>query len=64
MKRRALERHVARHGARLLREGGKHSYWGFDSERSAAIPRHTEIGYGLVRKICKDLGLPPPPGSR
>ena len=31
MKRRDLERHLRAHGARLLREGGNHSFWGFDA---------------------------------
>ncbi len=57
MKRRDLERHLREHGAQLLREGGNHSYWGFDAERSTAVPRHREIGYGLARKICKDLSI-------
>lgn len=64
MKRRDLERHLRAHGASLLREGGRHSFWGMDAERSTSIPRHREIGVGLVRKICKDLGIPPPSGSR
>ena len=64
MKRRDLERHLRKHGVRLLREGGRHSVWGFDAERSTAVPRHRELRYGLARKICKDLGIPPPSGSR
>jgi mRNA interferase HicA len=48
----------------LLREGGNHSFWGFDAERSTAVPRHREIDFRLVRKICADLGIPPPTGSR
>lgn len=64
MKRRDLERHLRDNGARLLREGANHSYWGLDAQRSTAIPRHREIGYGLALKICKDLGIPPPTGSR
>lgn len=64
MKRRDLERHLREHGARLLREGGNHSFWGFDAEHSTAVPRHREIAYGLARKICKDLSIPPPTGSR
>jgi mRNA interferase HicA len=64
LKRRDLERHLRANGARLLREGGNHSFWGFDAERSAAVPRHREIAYGLARKICRDLGIPPPSGSR
>jgi hypothetical protein len=64
VKRRDLERHLRAHGARELREGARHSYWGFDAERSTAIPRHREIGWPLVRAICKQLGIPPPTGSR
>ncbi|MDQ3644185.1 MAG: addiction module toxin, HicA family [Actinomycetota bacterium] len=62
MKRRDLERHLRDNGARL--EGGAHSFWGFDSGRSSAVPRHREIDFRLARKICKDLGIPPPSGSR
>ena len=64
MKRRDLERHLREHGAELLREGGNHSFWGIDAERSTAVPRHSEIAFGLARKICKNLGIPPPPGPR
>ena len=64
MKRRDLERHLRAQGARLLREGGNHSYWGFDAERSTAVPRHRQIDYRLARKICADLGIEPPSGGR
>lgn len=64
MKRRDLERHLKKHGARLLREGGRHSYWGMDAERSTSVPRHGEIAYPLARAICKQLGIPAPKGSR
>ncbi len=57
MKRRDLERHLRAQGARLLREGGNHSFWGFDAERSTAVPRHREIDFRLARKICNDLGI-------
>ena len=50
VKRRDLERHLRAQGARLLREGGNHSYWGFDAERSTAVPRHREIDHQLARK--------------
>jgi hypothetical protein len=58
LKRRDLERHLRAHGAQLLREGGNHSFRGFDPERSTAVPRHREIDYALARKICRDLGCP------
>ena len=64
MKRRDLERHLRSHGARLLREGGNHGFWGLDPERSTAVPPRRESAYGLARKICKDLGIPSPPGPR
>jgi len=64
VKRRDLVRHLQRYKAKLLREGGNHSYWGIDAERSAAVPRHSEIPYPLARDICKQLKIPPPKGSR
>ncbi len=64
MKRRDLERHVRKHGAHKIDEGGNHTRWvGPGGERSA-IPRHRELDYGLARSICKQLGVPPPTGSR
>ena len=41
---------LERHGASVLREGGRHSYWGFDPERSTAVPRHREIGWPLSQR--------------
>jgi predicted RNase H-like HicB family nuclease len=32
-----------------LREGGNHSFWEFDAERSTAVPRHREIDFRLAR---------------
>lgn len=64
MKRRELERHLRTHGAKLLREGGNHSYWGFDAARSSAVPRHREIAFQLAGKLCKDIGIPPPTSGR
>ncbi len=63
MKLRDLERHLRAHHAELLRQGARHSVWaigGPESERIAAVPRHSEIKPGTVRAICKDLEIPPP----
>ena len=30
------------------------------AQRSGAVPRHREINEILVKKICKDLEIPPP----
>lgn len=64
MKRRVLLQHLEANGAKLLREGGNHSFWGFDAGLATAVPRHREIDYLLACKICKDLGIPAPTGSR
>ncbi|MFM9101699.1 MAG: type II toxin-antitoxin system HicA family toxin [Cyanobium sp.] len=61
MKRRDLLRYLSRCGCEQLREGGNHSWWWNPSKKlRSSIPRHTEVKELLVRKICKDLGLPPP----
>ncbi len=41
MKRRDLERHLSAHGAHELREGSRHSWWGFDAalHRGSPPPR-------------------------
>jgi hypothetical protein len=60
VKRRDLERHLRNHGARLLREGGNHSFWGFDAERSTAVPRHREIDFSAR---AQDLRRPRDPAA-
>ena len=61
MKLRDLERHLTAHGARKVGEGGKHTKWrSADGARATAVPRHGEIGPGLVRAVCSQLGIPAP----
>lgn len=62
MKRRALIRHMERHGCALLHEGAKHSRYInlADPRRTSTVPRHTEIADLLARKICRQLGIPDP----
>jgi len=61
MKRRELLEHFQKHGCELLREGARHSiYWNPNNRRTSTVPRHTEIGDRLARKICKDLNIPEP----
>ena len=57
MKRNVFIRYLRRHGVALIREGSKHSIYG-RADRYTAIPRHQELEDNLVRKICKDLGVP------
>ena len=61
MKRRDFVRHMVDHGCELVREGGNHSWWGNTAlNQRSAVPRHREIPDNLVKKICRDLGIPAP----
>jgi mRNA interferase HicA len=61
MKRRALIGHLSKHGWGLIREGANHSWWGnLTTNRRSAVPRHAEVNDLLIKKICKDLGIPAP----
>ena len=61
MKRLDLIRHLQGNGCVLIREGGKHSWWGNPANgRRSSVPRHTEVSDLLARKICRDLGIPAP----
>lgn len=57
MKRTAVVRHLERHRAELIREGGRHTIYGRKGLLSA-VPRHPEISDKLAKKICKELGIP------
>lgn len=61
MKRHDLIRHIESYDCCLLREGGKHSvHYNPRNNQTTAIPRHREINDFLIRKICRDLGIPEP----
>lgn len=65
MKRRDLERYLREQGCRPLREGANHAVWhGQTNEQIAPVPRHREIGPGVVRAICRQLGVRPPANPR
>nr|VFK23102.1 MAG: mRNA interferase HicA [Candidatus Kentron sp. LPFa]VFK39070.1 MAG: mRNA interferase HicA [Candidatus Kentron sp. SD]VFK43970.1 MAG: mRNA interferase HicA [Candidatus Kentron sp. SD]VFK78916.1 MAG: mRNA interferase HicA [Candidatus Kentron sp. SD] len=58
MKRSALLKYLRSRGCRLLREGGKHSWWHNPIlNKRSAVPRHSEIQDVLAKEICKDLGV-------
>lgn len=63
MKRRDLERHLRSHGCREV-GGAKHAKWRGPHDSVAAVPRHKEIGPGLTRAICRQLGIPAPENPR
>ena len=61
MKRRQLLKHLADNGVVLRREGANHSiYRNTVTGETAPVPRHSEVKDNLARKICKELGIPPP----
>jgi hypothetical protein len=63
VKRRDLEKHLRAHGCHEV-GGSKHAKWRGAKDKVSALPRHKEIGPGLAREICKQLGVPPPEGGR
>jgi predicted RNA binding protein YcfA (HicA-like mRNA interferase family) len=59
MKRRDFIQHLKQHDCVLLREGSRHSIFrNISNGKVSAVPRHNEISDFLVRKICRDLGIP------
>ena len=59
MKRRALIKHLKKHGCFLIREGKRHAVWGNSMMNTKTpVPRHTEIDNQLAKEICKQLGIP------
>ncbi|MEO1498283.1 MAG: type II toxin-antitoxin system HicA family toxin [Planctomycetota bacterium] len=61
MKRRDLIRHRVDHACELIREDGRHSWWGrAGGTRRSAVPRHREIDERLVKKIRRDLEIAEP----
>ena len=62
MKRVELERWLRSHGAEPVagRSGGGHEAWQHtQSGAKSFVPRHREIGVGVARAICRQLGVPP-----
>jgi predicted RNA binding protein YcfA (HicA-like mRNA interferase family) len=62
MKRIELERWMRSHGAEAVpgRSRGGHDAWRHaDTGAKSFVPRHREIGIGVARAICRQLGIPP-----
>lgn len=64
MKRAALERHLRENSAQFVRHGAGHEKWRGPNGSISVVPRHREIGPGVVRAICKQLGIPAPPNPK
>jgi mRNA interferase HicA len=61
VKRRALIRHLTKHGCEQAREGSRHTgWWNPENRQTSTVPRHAEVNDHLAKKICKDLGIPKP----
>jgi len=64
VKRRDLERHLRAHDCWPIDEPQNQNRWAEPRGTRSVIPRHREIDLALARKICAQLGVPPPTGSR
>jgi predicted RNA binding protein YcfA (HicA-like mRNA interferase family) len=61
VKRRDVIAYLESQGCQFEREGGKHTWYvNRPTGNHAAIPRHREIRDFLVKKICRELKIPPP----
>jgi predicted RNA binding protein YcfA (HicA-like mRNA interferase family) len=61
MKRRYLLKHLARHGCKIVREGGRHTIVrNLATGAESQVPRHREIKTATAKGICKDLGIESP----
>jgi hypothetical protein len=64
MKRIELERWLRSHGAEPVvgrGGGGLGSVQHTETNAKSFVPRHREIGLGVTRAICRQLGVPPIP---
>ena len=63
MNRRKLEKHLRDHDCQFDHHGGGHDIWVHPANGTTSpVPRHNNIPRGTTRSICKQLGIPLPPG--
>ncbi|HVC97697.1 MAG TPA: type II toxin-antitoxin system HicA family toxin [Pirellulales bacterium] len=61
MKLTELQKHLRRHGCRLVREGRAHSIWENPvNDVQTSVPRHREVSRFMAARICKQLDIPVP----
>lgn len=61
MKRQKLLAHLRQYGCQVIGEGARHTrVLNTANGRRSVVPRHREIGPGLVQDICKQLNVPTP----
>ncbi len=59
MKLKEFEKHLAKCGCNLLREGSNHSIWiNPENKKQSSVIRHNEIDNRLCKNICKQLDIP------
>jgi hypothetical protein len=64
MKRRKLLEHLKAHNCEVEGEGKKHTRVRHRVSGAKSFdPRHREVKTDLAREICKQLGIPAPPGG-
>jgi len=51
-------------GARMVGQGANHTNGLGPTGEPSVLPRHREIDFRLARKICRDLRIDEPTGSR
>jgi predicted RNA binding protein YcfA (HicA-like mRNA interferase family) len=62
MNRKKFERYLTGSGCAFYRHGTGHDLWrSVGNNYSTSIPRHKEIDPGMIKAICKQLNIPPPP---
>ena len=60
VKRTAFLKHLAEYDCILVRHGANEDiYRNQNTGAQSSVPRHREIKNLTVRKICKELGIPP-----
>ena len=61
MKRKQFMQHMRKNSCFVTREGSNHTLvTNLINGKKETIPRHVEIDYKLIKKICKRLEIPSP----
>jgi hypothetical protein len=62
MNRGKFTRHLLAHGCFLHHHGANHDAWTKGGQKKiVSLPRRRNVDPSIIRAICRDLGIPPPP---